>query len=410
MAGPIGTTANGVGPAAGGAEQAVPSGAASPPSGSVRNPALAPPVNGQVGPASPTSARGGGGSIAPVSPRRARSAAAEQLLDMLSRAPHEFDFFQVLRRLECAYRDSPRMGEASRPADETIRIGQEPSAVFAPSALSRLRPGRAGGPPWLLVYFMGLLGPNGPLPLHLTEYARDRLRNADDPTFSRFLDVFHHRMMMLLYRSWAQGQPTVGQDRPESNRFFTYVGAGIGVAPPAFRDRDKFPDSARLFYAGLFGAQTRHAAGLTAIIGEFFDMPARIEEFVGSWLELPRENRWALGLRDPGVFLGLSTIMGASVWSRQQKFRVVLGPLTRAQFRRMLPGRPSLAKLTSLVRSYTGDELRWDVRLVMDERTDEPLHLGRSHMGWTTWLGRAVGADREDLILDPQAESVMAAG
>ena len=35
----------------------------------------------------------------------------EQLLELLGRAPHQFDFFQVMRRLECAYRD--RTGRAS---------------------------------------------------------------------------------------------------------------------------------------------------------------------------------------------------------------------------------------------------------------------------------------------------------
>ena len=61
----------------------------------------------------------------------------------------------------------------------------------------------------------GLLGPNGPLPLHLTEYARERLRHAGDPTLSRFLDIFHHRFLALFYRAWAQAQPHVNRDRPE---------------------------------------------------------------------------------------------------------------------------------------------------------------------------------------------------
>ena len=43
----------------------------------------------------------------------------------------------------------------------------------------------------------GLLGPNGPLPLHLTEYVRERLRHHADPTFARFLDLFHHRFALF---------------------------------------------------------------------------------------------------------------------------------------------------------------------------------------------------------------------
>lgn len=337
---------------------------------------------------------------------RKRAAMAGQLLDMMASAPYQFDFFQFLRRLECAYPERPRLGESVKASDEPIRLGQEPSTTFAPASLAGLRSGRNGGLPWLLINFMGLMGPNGPLALHLTEYARDRLRNAGDPTFTRFLDLFHHRMILFFYRAWARSQPTVSHDRPDDNRFVDYLGATIGVAMPAYRDRDAFPHLAKLFYAGRFGNQARNAEGLAAIIGDFFGMPARIEEFVGSWLKLPPENRWLLGRRQPASLLGISSTLGEHAWGRQQKFRVVLGPLNRAEFRRMLPGGASLPRLKALVRNYIGDELRWDLRLYHEERVDEPLHLGKSHLGWTTWLGRAAASRREELILDPQSDSI----
>jgi type VI secretion system protein ImpH len=242
------------------------------------------------------------------------------------------------------------------------------------------------------------------MPLHLTEYARDRLRNSDDPTMVRFLDLFHHRMLSLFYRAWANNEPTVSHDRPESDRFATYVSTLGGLAARTLHDRDNFSDTAKLYYIGTLSGQTKHPDGLAAMIGDFFAMPARIEELVGGWLELPVEDRWALGRRNR--LLGLSTTLGAHAWSCQQKFRVVLGPLDREQFRRMLPGGDSLKKLVSVVRSYIGDELRWDVRLFLQEKTEEPLHLGRSFLAWTSWLGRAAPARREDLILDPQAENV----
>ena len=62
-----------------------------------------------------------------------------------ARRPSEFDFFQALRRLEAAGR--PRSSRGSerrpRPADEPIRLGQEPDLTFAASSLARLR-GRRG--------------------------------------------------------------------------------------------------------------------------------------------------------------------------------------------------------------------------------------------------------------------------
>jgi type VI secretion system protein ImpH len=375
-----------------------------PSSGDASTATVAPPAVA----AGPAAAAGSSGASSrePLSP--ARAAAVEQIISMLSRAPHEFDFNQVMRRLEGLYRDRPdrpRFGAALRPSDEPIRLGQDPSMAFAPSALAGLTPGRQGGPPRLGVHFFGLLGPNGPLPLHITEYARERLRNSEDATMSRFFDVFHHRMLMLFYRAWSSGEPTVEHDYPSSNRFVTYVGALIGLGLPSLQGQDEFPDPARLFYAGRLAAQARNADGLCAVIGDFFRLPARIESFVGDWMALPIEYQWRLGDGPQRGLLGVSTTAGGHIWSRQQKFRVVLGPLNRAQFQRMLPGGGSIRKLAALVRHYVGEELRWDLRLMLDERTEEPCHLGRSRLGWTSWLGRAGRGPREDLILDPQAEN-----
>jgi predicted component of type VI protein secretion system len=48
--------------------------------------------------------------------------------------------------------------------------------------------------------------------------------------------------------------------------------------------------------------------------------------------------------------------------------------------------------------------------LILDEQTDEPCRLGRSMLGWTSWLGRQPKrGKREDLILDPMSEAVQTA-
>src|SRR6188508_328811 len=230
-------------------------------------------------PATPPSARPAAPAAkAKAAPRTDRHGAQRpslpQLLDLLARAPQAFDFFQAMRRLEAVYCDTPdrpRFGTAVRPSEEPIRLGQDPELVFATSPMGGVSPGREGAPPRLSVNFFGLLGPNGPLPLHVTEYARDRLRNADDPTMARFFDVFHHRMLMLFYRAWASGRPAVNHDRPATDRFQLYIGALAGMGLAALRERDEFPDAAKLFFAGRLAAHTRNAEGLEAIIGEFWD-------------------------------------------------------------------------------------------------------------------------------------------
>jgi type VI secretion system protein ImpH len=330
------------------------------------------------------------------------------LLRRLAAAPHAFGFYQAMRRLEALYRDRPRFGRSMRPAQELLRLGQEPSVVFAPATLAGWEPEEPERPARLLVHFFGLFGPDGPLPLHLTAYARDRARHFRDPTFQRFADVFHHRALSLFYRAWANSRPTVSFDRPEDDRFALYVGALIGLGMDSLHNRDAMPDLTKLHFAGHLANQTRHAEGLGSILSAFFAMPVRIECFIGAWLTLPERERTRLAENERTGLLGKMALLGGRVWSRQQKFRVVFGPLGLADYLRLLPGGISFHRLIPIIRNYAGDLLLWDVNLILKRDEVPPVLLGRQgRLGWTTWLmPRNKLSDAADLFLDASAESM----
>jgi type VI secretion system protein ImpH len=336
--------------------------------------------------------------------------AALSFLEALSREPYRYDFYQTLRRLECLHPDRPRWAMARRPSAEPVRLGQDPDLAFAPAPIASLEFGRDGALPRLQVRLFGLLGPNGPLPIHLTEYVRHRLRHAGDPTLSRFLDLFHHRFIALFYRSWAQAQPHVNRDRPGQDRFRMYVGSFVGIAPEALRDGDSVPDLARLFHTGTLIRQVRNAEGLAAILSDYFGVTARVEQFVAHWLTLEMPTRTRLGR--PGAGLGDGAVAGGRVWDRQSKFRIHLGPLTLDQYQSFLPatvrnGRVvregvRLRELVDWVRFYLSFELDWDVRLHLGSDQVPALKLGvTGQLGWTTWLGRRrTSENAADLLLD----------
>lgn len=332
-----------------------------------------------------------------------RETDALTFLASLAEAPYRHDFYQTLRRLECLYDSKPRWGHARRPIDEPVRLGQDPDLSFAPAPLASFERGTEGRPARLQVRLFGLLGPNGPLPIHLTEYARERLRQAGDRTLSRFLDLFHHRFLALFYRAWAQAQPHVNRDRPGDDRFAGYLGAFVGLNPTLLRGRDTVPDLAKFFHAGALIRQTRNAEGLRAMLQHFFRVPVDIEQFVGAWMLLDTRERTRLG-RDSAV-LGVAAVAGSRVWDRAHKFRIRLGPLTFAQYEEFLPHGARLRKLVDWVRLYTGFELEWDVRLRLEKSEVPPMRLGKGQrLGWTTWLGhRRAATDAEDLCLNAEA-------
>jgi type VI secretion system protein ImpH len=322
----------------------------------------------------------------------------------LETEPWSFDFHTALRRIDCAYPDRPQSGHAGRPAEEPLRIGQDPTLNFAPAAVHAFRLPTPERPGRLRVAFLGLFGTQGPLPLHLTEHARDRLRGVGDRTFAAFVDMFHHRMFLLFHRAWAASQPTVGQDRPDTNPFARYIGSLCGLGAPTLLGRSKIPDHAKLQFVGRLMNPARNSQGLRAMIGAYFGLPVEIEEFSGDWLELPPENRWRLGHSADVSQLAKTSIVGKRVFQRAHKFRIVLGPLTRPDFQSLLPGTPRLERLAHLVRTYIGDELAWDARLVTLPEERRQMALGRgTRLGYDAWLGsnQAAGVGTEDLVVEP---------
>ncbi|SDW62790.1 type VI secretion system baseplate subunit TssG [Nitrosomonas communis] len=322
----------------------------------------------------------------------------------LQERPYDFDFFQALRHIEALFSEKPRLGHALRPADEAVRLGQEASLSFAPATLSAVDFPTADQPARIQVRFFGMLGPNGPLPLHLTEYARDRLLHVGDATFIRFLDLFHHRFLLLFYRAWAQAQPVVSLDRPKEDRFASYLGSLFGVGDTTQRERDEIPDYAKLFYSGLLARQVRNSAGLAALLIGYFRIPVHIEEFVGHRMIIQETERTYLGVKNGGATLGQGAVLGSSVWDCQHKFRIHLGPLTLEQYESFLPDGTAITQLVAWVRQYLCFELEWDAQLVLSKNEVPQTVLGNyGRLGWTTWLGNYTAIiDASDLLLDAE--------
>jgi type VI secretion system protein ImpH len=317
----------------------------------------------------------------------------------LAAEPFRFEFLQALRLLERAHAQAPRLGRARRAGQEPIRVGQEPYLAFPPANLSAFVPGKAAIPARLSVRFFGLFGPHGPLPIHLTDYARRRQDQERDPTFARFADIFHHRLLLLFYRAWADAQPAVDHDRPDDARFAGYVGSLGGIGPAAVAAKDQWQRYAELFHAGYFAGQTRHASGLQQVLQQLFEVGVAIETFAGGWLTLPEETRLYLGVQGR---LGVDAVAGERSFQRQHRFRIRLGPLTFADFERFLPGSGSLGRFQDTVRLAVGDALAWDLQLVL-KRAEVPAAKldGRTRLGLTSWFGwPSRGRDADDLILD----------
>jgi type VI secretion system protein ImpH len=344
-------------------------------------------------------------------PRGRVREAVERLFDLEHGRVSGFKFYAGLRRLECQLRSFPRFGEAAHPSDEPVRLGQDPSLAFRTSALATLTRGEDGRPARVSVGFFGAFGPHGPLPTHLTEYAFERKRHHGDGAFAAFFDIFHHRLLMLLYRAWADAEPTVSHDRPDQDHFARRLGALIGLTSAIGDEPYSELDFACLFTAQHFVGRTRHAEGLVKMLRAIFRVPVRVEEFVGRWLEIEESDCWRIPaghVTSTGTSLGVlgqSSRVGTQIWDQQSAFEIVLGPLSRLDYQRFLPGMPGLSRLTELVERYAGLDLGWTLRLVLREPERRATVLGVE--GSIALTAHIAGGDGdvclsfEDIVLDP---------
>lgn len=309
------------------------------------------------------------------------------MLEDLHDHPEEYSLFGALRRIEQAHPDRPRLGESRKAADDPVRIVQRPHLYFAPVEVAAFRT-EDTPVPQVEQHGFGVFGPNGALPLHITELAHSREFQADDPTFGAFINAFQHRFASLFYRAWADFDPCTSFDRADADLFRLYIGALIGIGARAARERDCVLDYAKLVRAGLFAPQSRSAESLQRIIADYFELPVELIPFVGAWLEISAAERCRLGGPPEYATLGSGTILGGSTWQCQSNFEIVLGPLRIADFVNFLPGARGLSQLKALVRLYTNDEWSWQVRLTLEPGEIPPMRLGESGwLGWATWLG-----------------------
>lgn len=320
----------------------------------------------------------------------------------LQAEPWRHDFYSVLRRIERSFPQRERIGDVAARRDEYVALGEQahmdfPASTFA--AADRDEQGRLR----LFVKFLGLLGPQGALPLATTEESYHWQLVRDD-AFPRFLDIFNHRFLQLFFRAWADLRPVAQHDRPELDRFVAYVGSMVGLGSRPYQGLDSVPDLEKLAHAGLAGAQAKSASRLRSLLAGLFDIEVEVEQFAGMWLVFDPEDRTRLGRGD--CALGRNVLVGASVYSVEDKFRISIVARDMEQFNRFLPNGDRCEPLADAVFFYLGEQFEWDVELALPVGKVRPAQLGRfGALGWSSWVSpnwdAAEGALRRDARFHP---------
>ncbi len=308
--------------------------------------------------------------------------------------PWAHGFMPLLRQLAATEPGMPQVGCAQRPQQESFRLGQQASLVFAPRELARVEVrlnGQQKPEAHIQLFGLGALGPNGALPIHFTELVRERVEAKRDTTLADFIDLFHHRAFTHIYRAWAQSQSAAGLDRQGQETFSPYV-ARLAGDDPAEVQGSALPPHARWASSAHRVRAARNPDGLVSTLRRFFGVPVSLREYMLQWMPIEPQDLCVLGQPRPSSVLGEGAMLGEVVPDRQSRFRLVIGPLGMDAYLRLTPqgsasGR-DLPALVEILRSFIGFEYVWEVELLVNAEAAPPARLGDGNqLGWSTWMG-----------------------
>ncbi|RWH68334.1 type VI secretion system baseplate subunit TssG [Mesorhizobium sp.] len=336
--------------------------------------------------------------------------ARQSLPDLAQPAPTEaeplsegYDFFELLRRLEQRRGLFGHSGTAER---EPARLGQHVRLSFTAKDVVKFQDAGERAPARVTVANLGLLGPEGPMPLHLTRWVLDRLsqrwftgadaEQTSDTTFVDFVNILQHRMIALYYRAWADAHPAVQVERSVGGRVRAMLEAMAGIGLPGTQDPEL--DTVRLRQAGSLANQVDGAERLTLFLATAFKVPVEIKEFVAAWITIPQALQSQVG--KAYAALGRGATIGPRVFSRQSRIELRVGPLNLDDFKSFLPGERRLVLFKKAVRDMIGEALDVDLRIVLARDSVPSPKMGTIQLGRTSWLSRpAEKGDADDLRL-----------
>jgi type VI secretion system protein ImpH len=338
------------------------------------------------------------------------------LKDEITQNASGFSFFQVNRLLALITREEGRGCNGSLP--DGLRFRTPASLGFPASEVLSYRRGkrdvpREGGAPderaaqdELTVNFFGLTGPSGVLPRAYTELLLERQQLFGDSGAHAFFDLFSHRALSLFNQSWRKYQCWLSVEDGEPDGFIRHLLDVCGLGFQGLRDNfgrevaGRMDEALFIRYAGLLSQKPLSAQAIQTLVEESVGAPACLQQFAGQWMAVAPDEQSRLGCNS--CELGASALAGARVWDRQGRVVLRVGPLRRAQFDRMLPGKPGALELKALLGFALGHAVACDVTLVLDRRDVPDARLQQDRpllLGGNAWLESAPsGHDPDQMI------------
>jgi type VI secretion system protein ImpH len=326
----------------------------------------------------------------------------------LLKGPHRFEFLAAMRLLEAMLPKRRSVAEGDDPDHESVSFKARPRLDFRAGEIGAIAPPEVAGDSFTVeANFFGVAQANGPLPYSFAEELIDRAFRHDHAG-GDFLDIFHHRLLSILFRARKKYRPALTHQPPDLGRVGATLKALAGIGTRGLEDRLALPDRSLLEMTGLLVGSRRTQVGLERAVEHHFGVPAEVLPFRGGWKRLEGHQRTVLGrqntvLRGPSDAGADGAVLGSRVFVADAGFELKIGPIGDGELEKMLPGGQRFAALSDLLGFYTDRRYDLALRPLVAAGAPRPIRLssgGRppgeetpetetnrpGRLGWNSWL------------------------
>ncbi len=316
-------------------------------------------------------------------------------------------FVPLVSLLERLTSSAVRVGGDGPPSEEAIRFRHDPALTFSAGDVSqvKLTPRVSAwgeehkGPRHIfevVTTFLGLTGAASPLPGYMVEEIAQE--DPDRPMRREFLDLFHHRVVSLLYRALThyqlEAETTRAGDDAWSRRVLALAGLDTYERGPSVGlSVDQLLRLAPLLVTRARTARTLELALMDVLRNELGEAKVTVQQFSGSWVDVEPEQRMKLGKLNSQ--LGRSSMLGGRLFDRAGKFIIGISPLDGATYHRLLPEGDLSPLVREVVTLVVRDPLECAMELGVREDALDAFQLTKKNtarLGRNTYLWNRRGA------------------
>jgi type VI secretion system protein ImpH len=282
------------------------------------------------------------------------------------------------------------LGGAGPYSEESVHFRHDPALAFhsrdiSDAQLVTLPDGRRRAQ--LQTTFLGLTGASSPLPSMLLE---GLARDDDDELLRRdFLDVFHHRLLSLLYRGLLKFDlPRSVQQRSDARALDWLL--LLGGLPPAHAERVVgLPRHLLLRFAPLLVTYPANAERLaTALRCALEDLlgeaDVHIAQMQGGYVEIDEGSRARLGV---DLRLRRNSTLGSRAPAPASGIVAQIAPLSPASCARLAPGGDRFELLCAVALLFCPETVQIAVELTPTHTPPSRLGFPSCSLGRSAWLG-----------------------